>query len=128
MQFEVATVIKFRPLQFTIGGDEVITGVIGSFDRDVVAVGTRARYRGTGKLHANTALPGVGIIGMFIEPDQIADPIGMGISRDNNVVPNIVIVKSLECSVSVRLIAVPSIIIERIDISIRNRFIETRKH
>ena len=46
---------------------------------------------------------------MLVKPDEIADPICMGIARDDNVVANVVFVQSLKCPVSIRLVAILAI-------------------
>ena len=51
----------------------------------------------------------------------------MTISCEENGIVDVVVVEMGKCSVLIRLISVPSIIIERNFISIGNRFVEARK-
>lgn len=67
------------------------------------------------------------IILMFAEPDEIASPVGMRITGNYDVVVNMVFVQGLESSVAICEIAIPSIIIEGVNVTVGLRFIESRE-
>ena len=47
---------------------------------------------------------------MLIEPDEVSCPIRMAIARYDDIVANVVVVQSLKCSVSIRLVTVLAIL------------------
>ena len=47
---------------------------------------------------------------MFIKPDKVSCPIRMAVARYDDIVANVVVVKSLECSVSIRLVTVLAVL------------------
>lgn len=46
---------------------------------------------------------------MFVKPDEISNPIGMAVSREHDVVVDVVIIQGLKGSVAVGLVAIPLI-------------------
>lgn len=112
LELEIAAVENLRPLKFTIFVDEERRGIIGFSNSDVLAVGAWAGYCGSCKFDANAALTAGWIVCVVIEPDQIRDPVSMGVSGNDNVVPNIIIKESFESPVPVGLIPIPRIVLE----------------
>lgn len=47
---------------------------------------------------------------MLIEPDEIAGPIGMRVARNDNVVANMIVIQSLERSISIRLVTILAVL------------------
>lgn len=112
LELEIAPVENLRPLKFAIFVDEERRGVIGFSNSDVLAIGAWAGYCGSCKFDANAALTAGWIVCVVIEPDQIRDPVCMGVSGNDNVVPNIIIKESFESPVPVGLIPIPRIVLE----------------
>lgn len=128
VQLEIASIIQFRPLEFAVVRHQEAALVVGRLDGDVLAIRTRARYRRPGKFHPDAAFPRLRVVGMVAQPDQITDPVCVGISSHDDVVSDVVLVQRLICAISVRLIAIPRIIIQWIDIAVGNGLVETGEH
>ena len=104
-QLVITSVVEFRPLKLAIGSDESAGRVVGAGQADVLAGG---RLRGDGgprEFHADRPFPCGRIIGMVVEPDEVAHPIRMRIARDYDIVAYVVLVEDLECTVAVSLVA-----------------------
>ena len=46
----------------------------------------------------------------MIEPDEVRDPICVGVTGDDKVVADVVVVEGLKCTVAVRLVAIPCVV------------------
>ena len=64
---------------------------------------------------------------MFAEPDEIANPVCMRVPSNDDVVVDMVFVESLESSIPIGEIAIPSIIIERVYVTVGLGLVETRE-
>ena len=77
VQFEVAPVVELRPLQLAVVLGQVVAGVVGFREGDVLAVWTWARDGRAGEFDSDASLSTFRVIGVFVQPDQIADPVRM---------------------------------------------------
>ena len=118
LQFKVSTIIQLIPLQFAIGADEPSAGIVGCCNGDVVASGAWTRHGSTSKFHSNGAFAGSGVVGLVVEPDKIADPVCVRVAGDDDIIANVVGVEGVECAVAVGLVAVPGVIVERVDVAV----------
>ena len=109
VQLEVAAVVELGPLQFAVVFGEQGAVAVGFGDGDVLPVGTRAGDCGAGKFDANAAFSRGRIVGVLVEPDEVADPVSVGVAGDDDVIVDVVAVEGLERAVSIGLIAIPSI-------------------
>ena len=110
LKLKVAAIIKLRPLQLAIVLNQIIARIVSFGQSNILAIRRWRRDCCPSKFNSNAAASCRGIVRVLIEPNEVADPICMGIARDNDVVANVVFVKSLKCSVSVRLIAILAIV------------------
>ncbi len=78
-------------------------------------------------LDTYTSITSRGVIWMVVQPNQVANPIGVGVTRDHDVVVDLVIIESLERAVAVGLITIPCVVIQWVDVSVRNGLIDTRE-
>lgn len=60
---------------------------------------------------------------MGVEPDEVADPVGVGVAGDDDVV----LVESGKGPVSVALVAVPGVVVEGVDVSACGGFVNARE-
>ena len=105
-QFKVSTIVELAPLQLAVVANQIITGVVGLLDRDVLSSWTRTRDCSASKLYPNAALSSLLIIRMLVKPDQITDPTGMRVTCDHDIVADVVLVKRLEGAVAVCQVAI----------------------
>ena len=63
----------------------------------------------------------------MVQPDEVGDPGGVGVAGHDDVVADAVVVEVRQRAVAVSLIAIPSIIVERVGIAISSRLIDARK-
>lgn len=110
LQFVVAAVVQFRPLQFAVECRQEVAGVVGPRDGDVLSRGAGARHGGAGEFDAHATFARLRVVVVLVEPDQVADPIGVRVAGDDDVVADVVLVECLECPVTVGLVAVPGIL------------------
>lgn len=112
LELKIASVENLRPLKFAILVDEERRGIISFSNSDILAVGAWAGYCSSCKLNANAALTAGWVVCVVIEPDQIRNPVCMGVSGNDNVVPDIIIEERFESAVPVGLIPIPGIVLE----------------
>jgi len=62
---------------------------------------------------------------VVVEPDQVADPVGVGVAGDDDVVADVVFVECLEGAVAVGLIAIPGVVVEGVGVTVGNGLVET---
>ena len=79
-QLVITSVIEFRPLKLAIGSDESAGRVVGAGQADVLAGGRLRGDGGAGKFDPDRTFPCGRIIGMVVEPDEVAHPIRMRIA------------------------------------------------
>lgn len=125
VQLKVSAVVELRPLQLAVVGHQPCAGEVGRLNSDVLPSRAGAGDGGAGKLHANTPLPGSGVIVLLPEPYQITDPVGVRVSRNDNVVSNVVVIKCLISPIAIREVTVPRVVIERVHVPIRDRCIQS---
>ena len=123
-ELKVASVVDLGPLQFLVVSDEGCAIVNRLRERQVLSVGALARHRGTRELDTETALPRCRVVAGMVKPDKVRHPVGVRIARDHNVIGNVVAHESVECSVSVALISVPGIVIQWVDIAVRDGLVD----
>lgn len=61
---------------------------------------------------------------MLVEPDEVADPVGMRVARDDDIVGNVVFVQGLKCSITIRLVtilAIQSVLKQRLVVEWKDR-------
>lgn len=109
MELVVASVIRLGPLQFGIIPDEKRADVVGLSNGDVRSEWAGAGYGRPREFYPDRSRPRSAVVSVVVEPDDVADPVGVTVSRKKDVVANVVFVEVLECPVAVREIAVPSI-------------------
>ena len=123
----VSAVVELGLLQLAVLLYKV-TSIIGFRSRDVLTVGTRTRNNGASKFNTDTTFAGGWVVVMVIKLNEVTDPTGMRVSRDHVVVVNLIVVKCLERSFAIGLVTFPSIVTQRIDVSIGNRFVDMREY
>lgn len=127
VKLEITSVVQLGPLQFAVIRQQRAADLVGRCDGDVLTTRARAGNGGAGKFDPDASFPRGRVILMFAEPDQITDPVGMRIPGNDDVVANLVFVEGLESSVPVGVIAIPSIVVERIDVTVRLRLVKSRE-
>lgn len=75
--------------------------------------------------NTNRTFAGQWIIGVVVKPYEIADPICMRVTTDNNVVVYLMFVQGLKSSITIRLISIPSIIVQGVDITACSGFVDS---
>lgn len=105
-------------MQFAISSDEQVASVVGAGDGDVLAEGAGTGDGGAGEFDADGAGAGGRIVGVVVEPDEVADPVGVRVARDHDVVADVVRVQRLEGPVAAGLVAVPRVVVERVDVAV----------
>jgi len=127
LQLEVAAVVDFRPLQLAVGADQEVAGVVGVGEGDVLPVRAGAGDGGAGEFDADGAGPRGHVVRVVVQPDEVADPVGVRVTRDHNVVADVVGVQRLEGPVSVGLVPVPGVVVQRVSVAVRGRFVDARE-
>lgn len=61
---------------------------------------------------------------MLVQPDEVGDPVGMGVARNHNVVADIVGVEGLESTIAISLVSIPGVIVERVYVSIGDGLVD----
>ena len=64
---------------------------------------------------------------MFVEPDEVGDPVGVGVAGEDDVVGDVVGVEGLEGAVTVGLVAVPGVVVEGVDVAVGDGFVDARE-
>jgi hypothetical protein len=135
VEFIVATMVCFGPLKLTIGRDQIIADVVRGSNGDVLSQRAGTADCGTRKLNADCAGASRRVVWALAQPDKVGDPacemlvdipeevmyessLGMTVTRDHYVVRNVVVVQGRIRAIAICLIAVPSIVIERIDVAV----------
>lgn len=120
-EFEMASIVAFRPVQRRIIPDQVTTLLVAVRVVELsIAVGRDGRH---GKLDSQTAFSGLGVVVDLAVPGNIADPIcessvsaftlsstsltGMAVTRQNDGVVDLVLNQVLQCAVAVGDVATP---------------------
>jgi hypothetical protein len=124
VELEVAAVVDLAPLQLGVVRGEPVGSVVGVVDGDILAVGRRRRDSGSGEFDTETSgASGRGIVGV-VQPDEVRHPVGVAVSGDNDVVSDVVLCQVLQSTVTVGLVAIPSIIVERVDVAVCGAFVD----
>lgn len=124
LQLEVAAVVDFRPLQLAVGADQEAAGVVGFGEGDVLAVRAGAGDGGAGEFDADRAGSRRHVVGVVVQPDEVAHPVGVRVAGDHDVVADVVGVQGLEGSVSIGLVPVPGVVVQRVGVAVRGRFVQ----
>ena len=127
VKLEIASVVQLGPLKFAVVRQQSAADVVRRCDGNVLTTGAGAGNGGPGKFDPDASFTRAGVILMFAEPDEIASPVRMRVPSNHDIVVDMVFVESLESSIPIGEIAVPSIIIEGVDVTIGFRLVETRE-
>lgn len=112
LELEVAAVVSLGPLQRRGVLDDALGDLVGGRRGDVLAEGRRGGHGRSGEFDTDGAGAGVGVVGGVVEPGQVADPVDVGVTREHDVVADVVLVESLQGTVPVGQVAVPSVHVE----------------
>jgi hypothetical protein len=63
----------------------------------------------------------------MIEPDKVGDLVGVAVAADHDIVANIVVYERLKGAVEVGLVPIPRVIIERVNIIVRDGLVDLGK-
>lgn len=88
-------------MQLRVGVHEPGACLVGGANADVLPVWAGAGHCGAGELDADGSGSGLGVVGMRVEPDQVADPVCVGVAGEEDVVVDLVVVKVFEGSVAI---------------------------
>lgn len=124
VQFKVSSVVDIVPLQLVVGVDEPVGGVVGGLEGDVLAVRARGGDGGTGEFDTDAVVAGSRVVAFVVEPDEVGDPRGVGVTGHDNVVANAVVVEVSKSAVAVGLVAVPGIVVKRVGVTISSRLVD----
>lgn len=113
-EFVIASIVRFLPLQLGIGVHEPRAAEIGHEHADVLSEWARAGHRGAGELHPYGSRARVGIVRMRVEPHEVADPVRVRVTGEEDRVVDLVVVQVLQGAVAVGDIAVPLIVVKGI--------------
>jgi hypothetical protein len=120
VQFEISAVVDLAPLQLWVVGCEPVRSVVCVLECDVLAVGRRGRDGRSCELDTQTTGAGRRGVVAVVEPDKVGNPVGVAVSGNDDVVANVVVGQVLQRAVAVRLVSVPCIVVERVDVAVLN--------
>lgn len=126
MKLKVSAVVELRPLKLFIVSDESLRGLVGIGNRNVLSIGRGGSECSPGKFNTNGTSAGLGIVRLVVDPSHIAHPVGMRITRNHDVVVDLVVVEGLECAVLVGQISIPGVDVQRV-LAVGNGLIEARE-
>lgn len=109
MEFKVTAVVSLRPLQRLTVSDNPLGDLVCRRNSGVLSKRGGRADGCSAEFHTDGAGPAAGVVWAVVEPGQVTDPVNVGISRDYDVVANVVIVEGLQGPVLARHIAIPSI-------------------
>ena len=127
LKLKVAAVVNLGPLQLAVGADEDVTDIVCAGDGDVLAERGGAGDGGAGEFDADGAGACFRVVGLIVEPDEVADPVGVRVARQHDVVADVVRVQRLEGPVAVSLVAVPGVVVQRVLVAESDGEVEARE-
>lgn len=111
LQLEIPAVIQVVPLELLVGVHEPRRVVVGRVYADVLAIRARTADCTACEFHTEATCSTGGRVVTVVQPDKVADPRGVRVSRQYNVVSNIVSREVIEGAVAVCLVAIPSVVV-----------------
>lgn len=60
----------------------------------------------------------------MVEPDEVRNPRGVAVTGDDDVVANVVLGQVVEGTVTVGLVSIPCVVIERVSVAVANGFVD----
>lgn len=112
LKLKVSAVVSLGPHQRLSVLDEALRDLVGGRRSDVLAEGGGRADARSAELHTDGTGTALGAVGAVVEPGQVANPVDVGVTSENDVVANVVLVEGLQGAVLAGQVAVPSIHVE----------------
>ena len=126
-QLKVPPIIQLTPLQLPITRDQRRARVDGPRQRYVLPTRARRADRCARKLYADGPRARRRVVRRVVQPDEVGDPVCVAVAGDHDVVADLVVVQGGERAVAVALVAVPGVVVERVDVAVRDALVDARE-